>query len=892
MKIKSTFPILFICFSLILIWFKDGLIIGGGEAGLLLFNPEISFNVFRDVWLNYNTGASTLGYLSNVPFLFLAKYLSVNLLIPNFVIQAFLLFTLMIIGCLSVYKLVELFGGENSSNRAIPLISAVFYLLNPYSLSQVWGRGIYAQYFSFALLPLTLLLLLYGFRKRDYTYALLISTASFILSASFGLVTFVIVFWFLIFIFTVHWLWTHKDIKNIKFLTIFILVTAISWALLNSFWLLPLIIGTQQFYNGNLINVSENLGTLLGVSEHFTPSVIIRLLQKNYFFIPNSFNLIYSSFWFQLISALPVAVLFTGIYLIVKKADYRKYVFFLILGTIGLFVSLGANPPFGVLFVYIFKKITFLQAFRNPYEKFGLVYLIGYAVIYSVGLNFILNKFKKTWLIIFPFILINVVFIWPMWTGQVVAGPDNKIGVAVPGYYRDFNIWLSQNLKGGVVLMTPYWAGDGAFYNWDGRVYQGADPMIYLFDAQVISNGAKTPFYYDFSDNLRKYMGRIDLSFALSLLRVEYIVNREDASSITESEREHIKYLTESIFVLSDNLISLKSVCKDTQTIAQQGSRAYITCKLSEDDLNLSGVKYLRFIIKTSSPSYLEIAIKDRKENRIRWDGRSSLEYSTDLGDYKEIVLPISSPSEGNNKLDFSNIYMIEVLAHKKDNPHLSAEIIDLEGVYLDFGQKQKINTFEYLNTFGKLSVYQNLKEVAEEIESPKHIKKVNSYPELFSQDLVYGDQIRETGFLISSNNEGKGVNDLSEGSLSIEKYVKKSNTLYEIKISGKGEGWLALNKTFDSGWKVMPMKDKNIINNKLKMLEFIEKNSLSEDRHFVLNGYANLWRIDSEGDYLLIYKPQNIADISMNISLYAFLLIVSCLIIMLFIKKYNKNSA
>ena len=133
-------------------------------------------------------------------------------------------------------------------------------------------------------------------------------------------------------------------------------------------------------------SLESNLGTLLGVSRSFTPDVIVRLLQKGYFFDATAYSQIYSTIPFQFVSFIPLFFVVIGIVKVLKNREQTQFRFFIVLLVLGLVVSSGANPPFGWLFVWLFKSFAFLQAFRNPFEKFGLVYALGYSPIFAYGL--------------------------------------------------------------------------------------------------------------------------------------------------------------------------------------------------------------------------------------------------------------------------------------------------------------------------------------------------------------------------------------------------------------------------------------------------------------------------------------------------------------------------
>src|SRR5207244_3746153 len=105
---------------------------------------------------------------------------------------------------------------------------------------------------------------------------------------------------------------------------------------------------------------------------------------------------LYNTIFFQILSWILPLILFNTAMDIGK---IKKLWFFIGVFLMGIFVSLGANPPFGREFIYIFKHVSFLQAFRNPYEKYGIVYAFGYAPLFAYGLvnlaELLVIPFKK-----------------------------------------------------------------------------------------------------------------------------------------------------------------------------------------------------------------------------------------------------------------------------------------------------------------------------------------------------------------------------------------------------------------------------------------------------------------------------------------------------------------
>lgn len=871
-------PLLLLPAILVVIWFGNGLIHGGGEEGILFYNANKTLQLSTSIWVEYTTGGSTLGWLSIAPIAYLSV-ISEIVGLPPFIFQATIMYILIATGLFSVYYLTLLLLDQYKSKTAVSLVSAIFYLFNPYTFSQIWGRGIHAQYFSFAILPLTLLLLHLGLKTRKYIFSFFIALASSVLATAFGFLTFIIVYWLVIIIYCIYAIIFAKDKTNTAFFGIkFTFLTFILWYLINAWWLMPLFLSAGSVYTAGISGIEENLGTLLGVSRNFTPDILIRLLQRTYFFDPSAFSPVYSSLVFQLISWIPVVFVLFGTVKIFKD-KLIEFKFFFILLILGLIVSLGANFPFGWLFVEVFKKLTVLQAFRNPFEKFGLVLILGYSPIFAYGLvSFFEGKKYKNSAVSAVLILICGIFAWPMWTGRVVAGPDKNIGISVPSYYKDLQEWLNINNEDYRLVMTPIWSGDGAFYQWNGSRYQGSDPMVFILDYPTISSSTRTPFVYDFITNIRKYMERVDIAPALSLLRAKFLVDRKDAIFITEKEKNQYKFLTSFISPPKGPESDLKTICGELRAEAKSGN-AWIVCQIPQEKMDLSKIKYLHIKVKTDVTANLEIALRDTKGIRIRWDGRADSDYRTITNDWQYITIPLSTPTEYNSAIDFSKSFMLEVLAHPEDAPEKSVGEINVAEIKLDQGLERETDEFKHIADFGKLSVFEPINfNAPPEFGGLSRLERVNSFIELFDQTSQKRNLIDTLGFILPSQNPGKDIDKLPEAvNLRALDKQKISNTRYWLKVdSDMGQGLIILSKTFDPQWKIIPGVNKEMLRgNFFDNLTLLQKTSLDEKDHYVVNGYANLWGIDGQdSQYAIVFRPQIIADISAKVSIIGILFV------------------
>src|SRR3989344_6216561 len=94
-----------------IIWFRNGMITGGGEEGILFYSSAKTLQLSTSVWLEHTTGYSTTSWLSRSPVIYLAVAFD-KVGIPAFMFQLLTFYILMIIGMISIYYLILNLLGE------------------------------------------------------------------------------------------------------------------------------------------------------------------------------------------------------------------------------------------------------------------------------------------------------------------------------------------------------------------------------------------------------------------------------------------------------------------------------------------------------------------------------------------------------------------------------------------------------------------------------------------------------------------------------------------------------------------------------------------------------------------------------------------------------------
>lgn len=499
--------LIFLCLLIVFLWFSKGLLFAGGEEGIPFYDLNKTIGIISFAWQDVAVGYPNQLVLNRIPYFNIFK---VFFLIgfPGFLVQALHFFVIMAFGSISLYFLLrETVAKEletkNNIFKLVPLVGAIFYLLNPFSMTQVWGRGLYLQFFPFALFPFMLLMLILGLRNKNFIYGILGLLASVFLAGSYGNPSYIFSQWVILFIYLIYYILRNKRMKEILFSIIYFLFLMVGWMVVHMWWIYPFIkISSNQFVLA-LNNTEVNLGTLTDISKDYQLHSLLRLIHEGYFYRGQKYGESYSLLLFQLISwIIPLVSIFS--YKIFKSLKFC--LFFIMLFLFSLFMCLGSNPPTGWLFTFVFKTFPAFQAFRNPFEKFGVVLTIAYAPFFATGSilvsEWISKLFKKVNFKVFLFgilILVCGIFLWPIWTGQFTAG-GIKISpwVEVPHYYAQTNDWLNKQPDDSRIIHFPINTGDGLRYSGWEYPYQGIEPGEYIFSRSSIGkNGQAFKLYYN-----------------------------------------------------------------------------------------------------------------------------------------------------------------------------------------------------------------------------------------------------------------------------------------------------------------------------------------------------------------------------------------------------------
>ena len=538
--LSPLFVFALVTLTLVFFWFRGGSSLGGGEIGSPYYNIGKMFDISAYAWSGILLGMASGLTAAAAPLYWFFTQMQ-NIGTPGFLIQATFFFICLMLGFLSMYALTrELFPNRK---RIVYFSAAIFYLVNPYALVNVWNRFLQNPMLFYVFLPLGLWLYICGLKKRKYSFAVLNMGLTAVFSFAFAGPSQTLMFWGLLFLISIYYfVFFEKD----RFVARYFFLNILLWFIFNFFWF------SQQLYfrlspsfkevSTVFFTESGNLGTFNALSRVLGQISNLLIFQHGTFFresvdYPYAWPLIYRNPVFLLMQwTVAISVLVISI----RKRKEPWVAFLLSLFFLGIFAAKGNSAPLGEIFDFLFKKVSFLEFFRNPFEKTALLLPLSFSPLFGIfvqeSLLWLKRKWKSLYLLgaigIFGYLILFLGF--PYWTGLVFTSynppaNDPKIGyqVEVPDYYKKADDYLSKK-EGIFRFITFPLGGEGIFYKWP-KGYAGVEQSTILFSTPSISYNTTIPFYHRIAGKLeRLFMIYKDFYKLANLLNARYILFRPD----------------------------------------------------------------------------------------------------------------------------------------------------------------------------------------------------------------------------------------------------------------------------------------------------------------------------------------------------------------------------
>ena len=490
-------------------WFRGNFLIKSGDS---FFGLSPNYQLKIDSYMLYPAGDVALP----VPFTHaLYPYLSFMAFLNNIgasviASEKILFYLLFTASGLSMYYLITVIFSRNEQKILIGLTAAILYMMNPFTLINIWGSGLTTIVFAYPLLPLSLALFIRGLNTKKFRYTFLLLIAWLIFSAAVANPAFALPIWIVLLSYLVFYVVLERKNKiNLFYSLKFCVILLAGWLLLNLFWILPLLPYLNETYSSAQLSggyASIFIGT--SVSTNILNSLRLQGFWTFYSsFLGNPYFLWASTYltnpFFVAVSfALPILA-FLPLLLKVKE----KYVIYMtIVAVCGVFAIKQFNPPLGSLNLWAIENVPYAGMFRDTYEKFGMIVAMSFAFLIGVSVFAIYSRLKKglafhnfashlrfkryvpVVFVVF-FLLVMQLFMFPFWNGDVIyAGGNTQASgrIQVPTYYNEAGDWVNSQSGQFNLLYLPIYAGTFR-YVWNGTRYGGSDAIDeYFFHENLI----------------------------------------------------------------------------------------------------------------------------------------------------------------------------------------------------------------------------------------------------------------------------------------------------------------------------------------------------------------------------------------------------------------------
>ncbi|MGA3110548.1 MAG: hypothetical protein ABSE15_00765 [Candidatus Bathyarchaeia archaeon] len=377
-------------------WFRGNFLIKSGDS---FFGLSPNFQLTSNSYIWNPVVGSYAQEIGGLPYYLFMTFLG-NIGVPLIVSEKMLFYFLFTFSGLSMYYLSTVLMG-NHQKRLIGLISALFYMMNSFTLINIWGNIIdfSTLVFAYALLPVSLGLFIKGLNTKNFRYLFFILIAWLIgsvawLNPAFMIPIVIVLFLYMSFFIMIERKNKAKIIFALKFCFILLLI----WLFLNLFWILPAVSLIAQEYGTAQLSGSY-LSVFIGTSS--TASIMNNLRLVGYGTLYSNFlgdpyftwSGVYLSNPFFIIMSFLIPIL-AFLALLFNQKD--KYTFSLVsLAIIDIFVMKGAHSPFGELNLWLFQNVPFAGIFRNSYEKFAMIIPMCYAFLIGSSVWYLYDHLKK-----------------------------------------------------------------------------------------------------------------------------------------------------------------------------------------------------------------------------------------------------------------------------------------------------------------------------------------------------------------------------------------------------------------------------------------------------------------------------------------------------------------
>lgn len=777
------------------------------------------------------------------------------------------------------YLLSTIISSQNRGIKRLSCLTAsVFYVINPYTFIKL-ELGTIGFLFVSSILPFTLAFAIKGFRaikkgEKNWTkYALLTALLSTILLTENYTVTFLMFLFFSLYVICYMILEGKNKLAHIKFIFI---VVAISM-FLNAFWIVPAIGYFSSEAPVEMTSEFRWIPEFIGKGDDFVNTIRLQTPYLEQWVFHDELGAIFTSTWNTLVG---ISFFLLAMLALFFKPKNKQVILFTIISLVSVGLAAGLNPPLGGIYDWLWNHFPLWPLFRDP-KKFYMIASMSLSILLGVSISEIskrLSKLEKKHSTSQPklrvhfsllrnshkFFVIAVlclIFVnqYPILSGNLDGSLEP---MHVPDYYTEARSWLLQQEEDFRIMVVPTYAGL-VRYTW-GPKYDMHSITEYVFPKPVIeervgggplANKPQLQFirslYTSLLENRTDHIGRI-----LALAKIKYICLQNNllVQDIRSSERENTVHLKLLLQGQKDLCLVKKFGDLYFYEVDEYGEKLIYVPRYNL--FSTTSGAGLNEVFKTSDSFHFVSSVDPSVVYEGKWDTYAGTNWH---GGYQRFSRTVDDYVE----LKFKG-RSVTWVGEKSYNRGIAEVIIDG-------------TTKGYVDQYAPKSEYQKNLFQENGLAYGEHTIRIRVTGE--KNPLSSDHYISLDGFFIDDNpvlNWTVFLNKLTYPPHQVENvtifYEKINPTRYTVHINADKPFTLVFSESYDSQWKAYY--------DDVSWFEVFFREPISDDNHFLVNGYANAWyidpnEIDKDGDggftITLYFWPQSLFYLGLTTSLASF---------------------
>lgn len=508
-----------------LLWFKPGCLIAGSDYSSFL-NPILFNSLYLFPWSV--AGAGTPNITSSVGITYFLFFYFLEKMVPLVVAEKVWFVAFFMLAGLSMrYMIRTIFS--LSDVRLWSLSSALFYMVNFFMITTKTAalsvNGFYAC------TPLLIAFLYNIFMKKrplKYSVLMALSTLLFAAGAVNPPATVVFLSVLLVFVCFLHFIPSVSGKRVTGWC--YVAVSIVGGVALNLWWILPfckLIFAYKEFaaYVPIYWNPASEIKATLFLGGAWS--------WGDYYY-PISYRVYQLGIVKHALYVIP-ALAFIGLLFNKKERSHVMLYFFYFMAFAGIFLMKGRGGVGGGVFEYLFNHFPGFWMFREPYAKFGVLSVFGYAVTIGFSVQYLYNRVKAihaglSRAVVYGILSAVLLAGWPTFTSYYIDQPIESFASVcskIPEYWHKAARFISMETGEFRLFEMPENKSCYTTMGWENG-FSGAKAEQCIYEKPVVTSSIYDPaiiqyYYYMLRDYRYGVARRL-----FQLLNVKYIYQRND----------------------------------------------------------------------------------------------------------------------------------------------------------------------------------------------------------------------------------------------------------------------------------------------------------------------------------------------------------------------------